>query len=173
MISYLFFLAKEAESKYGLKFSIEESPAESASRRLAKIDLYNYKNEAIVRGSGDQVYYTNSIHLRPDANIDLLTRITWQAKFHKVIESGAIIHAFVGEKMPSSKSISNIVYKTFKNTDAAQLTISPEFTICRGCGKTKIGLNDSCQHCGAFNIYGIEFGKFTEANEWNNKLLEK
>jgi ribonucleoside-triphosphate reductase len=173
VISYLFFLAKEAESKYGLKFSIEESPAESASRRLAKIDLYNYKDEAIVRGDGDQVYYTNSIHLRPDADVDLLTRIIWQAKFHKIIESGAIIHAFVGEKMPSTKSIASIVYKTFKNTDAAQLTISPEFTVCKGCGRTKIGLRDNCQHCGAFNIYGIEFGKFTGANEWDKKLLEK
>lgn len=174
IISYLFFLAKEAESKYGLKFSIEESPAESASRRLAKIDLYNYKDKAIVRGEGDQVYYTNSIHLRPDINVDLLTRITWQAKFHKVIESGAIIHAFVGEKMPSSKSISNIVYKSFKNTDAAQLTISPEFTICRGCGKTRVGLNNCCQSCGAFNIYGIEFGKMIESSKWDDtKLSEK
>jgi len=173
IISYLYFLAKEAESKYGLKFSIEESPAESASRRLAKIDLYNYKDEAIVRGEGDQIYYSNSIHMRPDANIDLLTRITWQAKFHKVIESGAIIHAFVGEKMPSPKSIANVIYKAFKNTDAAQMTISPEFTICRSCGKTKMGLSDSCQCCGAANIYGIEFGKFTEVVEWNSDLLEK
>lgn len=172
-ISYLYFLAKEAEQKYGLKFSLEESPAESASRRLAKIDLYNFKNDAIVRGTGDQVYYTNSIHLRPDINIDLLTRIIWQAKFHKIIESGAIIHAFVGEKMPSAKSISNMVQKAFKNTDAAQLTISPEFTICKKCGKTRIGLNNSCQYCGAFNVYGVEFGKFTGA-EWDvNKLLGK
>ena len=172
-ISYLYFLAKEAEQKYGLKFSLEESPAESASRRLAKIDLYNFKNDAIVRGTGDQVYYTNSIHLRPDINIDLLTRIIWQAKFHKIIESGAIIHAFVGEKMPSAKSISNMVQKAFKNTDAAQLTISPEFTICKKCGKTRIGLNNSCQYCGAFNVYGVEFGKFTGA-EWDvSKLLGK
>ncbi|MBD3408525.1 MAG: hypothetical protein GF411_20545 [Candidatus Lokiarchaeota archaeon] len=172
IISYLFFLAKEAESKYGLKFTIEESPAESASRRLAKIDQYNFK-DVIVRGTGDEIYYSNSIHMRPDADIDLLIRITWQAKFHKIIESGAIIHAFVGEKMPSSKSIANVIYKTFKNTDAAQLTISPEFTICKNCGKTKIGLRDVCQHCGACNIYGVEFGKFEEIHEWDNKILNR
>jgi anaerobic ribonucleoside-triphosphate reductase len=175
VVSYLYFLAKEAESKYGLKFTLEESPAESASRRLAKIDHRNYA-DAIVRGSveDDQIYYTNSIHLRPDAKVDLLTRIIWQAKFHKIIESGAIIHAFVGENMPSAKAIANIVQKTFNNTDAAQLTISPEFTICRKCGKTTIGLKDNCQGCGAVNVYGVEFGKFTGVEEWDNKkLLEK
>jgi len=174
VISYLFFLCKEAESQHNLKFTLEESPAESASRRLAKIDLRNYPKEAIVRGSRelDQVYYTNSIHIRPDAKVDLVTRIMLQSKFHKLIESGAIIHAFVGEKMPSAKSIANIVQKTFKDTDAAQLTISPEFTICKKCGKTVIGLRDSCSECGAFNIGGVEFGKFTGSG-WDKKLLDQ
>ena len=173
IVSYLYFMAKEAEQKYGLKFSIEESPAESASRRLAKIDKRNYE-EAIVRGEDEQIYYTNSIHIRPDVNVDLLTRISWQAKFHKLIESGAIIHAFVGEKMPSPKSIANLVHKTYKNTDTAQLTISPEFTICNNCRRTIIGLRDQCQHCGAYNINGVEFGKFTEVvDDWDKKALSK
>jgi anaerobic ribonucleoside-triphosphate reductase len=177
MISYLYFLAKEATTKYNLKFSLEESPAESASRRLAKIDMYNFPNDVIIRGSveQDQIYYTNSIHIRPDADVDLLSRIISQAKFHDLIESGAIIHAFVGEKLPSTKSISNIVYKTFKNTNAAQLTISPEFTICRCCSKTIVGLSDSCKHCGAYNMQGIEYGEFADViNKWDkNMLLEK
>ena len=78
----------------------------------------------------DEFYYTNSIHLRADADVDILSRIRTQAKFHPLIESGAIIHAFVGEQRPSPESILNLVRKTFEKTQAAQLTISPEFT-CR------------------------------------------
>ncbi|UCH12868.1 MAG: hypothetical protein JSW18_02725, partial [Candidatus Omnitrophota bacterium] len=42
IISTMFLKAKQAEKKLGLKFSLEESPAESAARRLAKVDLRNY-----------------------------------------------------------------------------------------------------------------------------------
>ncbi len=56
-----------------------------------------------------------------------------QAKFHVLIESGAIIHAFVGEERPPAESILALVRKTFENTKAAQLTICPEFTICNDC----------------------------------------
>ena len=176
MISYLYFLAKEATLKYDLKFTLEESPAESASRRLAKIDMHNFPNDVITRGSveKDQIYYTNSIHIRPDADVDLLSRIVSQAKFHNLIESGAIIHAFVGEKLPSTKSIANIVHKTFKNTNAAQLTISPEFTICKCCNKTIVGLSDSCQHCGAYNVYGVEYGEFADTmDKWDKDILKE
>lgn len=154
IISCMYFAVKEWGEKLGMKFTIEESPAESASRRLAKMDIRNYPKDAIIRGSieNDDVYYTNSVHFRPDAPVDLVRRITAQSKFHKLIESGAIVHAFVGENMPSSKSIRRLVEKTYKNTNCAQLTISPEFTICDSCHKTSLGLKDICPHCGAKNI---------------------
>jgi ribonucleoside-triphosphate reductase len=174
IISYLHFLVKGAAKKYGLKFTIEESPAESASGRLARIDARNYK-DAIVRGSGNALYYTNSIHLRPDADVSLAKRISFQSRYHNLIESGAIIHAFCGEHLPSPKSIMNIVEKTFKNTSAAQLTISPEFTLCSQCGHTTLGLKDKCENCEAYNINGISVGELNEAldglQDWDKKVL--
>ena len=158
IISYMYFAVKEAGKKYGMKITIEESPAESAARRLAKIDMKRYSESAdFVRGnvSEDEVYYTNSIHLRPDADEDIVTRIQKQAKFHSLIESGAIIHAFVGENRPSAGAIANIVEKTFRNTRAAQLTISPEFTICRCCHQVTVGLTALCGHCGAADMANI------------------
>ncbi len=158
VISHLYFAVKEMGRKHGLKFTIEESPAESAARRLAKIDLKRYSEAAdFTRGdhSLDEIYYTNSIHLRPDADVDLLTRIQRQAKFHSLIESGAIIHAFVGESRPSAGAIASLVRKTFEKTRAAQLTISPEFTICKVCHKVSSGLNSGCNHCGSANLNAI------------------
>jgi anaerobic ribonucleoside-triphosphate reductase len=147
-IAHINLKAKEYGRQYGLKFSLEETPAESASRRLAKVDLERYPEaKGIVKG-GNEPYYTNSIHYTPDAPIDLITRIEGQSKFHPAIESGAIIHSFIGEQKPSPESIFNLVKKTFYNTQAAQLTISPEFTICKICGKTHRGLVDKCPECG-------------------------
>lgn len=153
ILSHLYFLVKGYGRKYNMKFTIEESPAESASRRLAKMDMKHYP-DAIVRGSveNDDIYYTNSIHLRPDADIDLITRITLQSKFHGLIESGAIIHAFIGENMPSPESIGALVHKIYKNTNCAQFVISPEFTICNECKTTSRGLIDKCPHCGMENM---------------------
>lgn len=159
IISFMYFYIKEEGKKYGLKFSLEESPAESASRRLAKIDIRIFPEaREIVKGSieKDDCYYTNSIHLRPDAPVDMITRIKLQAKFHSMIESGAIIHAFIGEERPPASSIMNLVRKTFENTQAAQLTISPEFTICDNCKRISRKLTNVCPFCGAFNIFGIK-----------------
>ena len=133
LIRRMQFHARELGEHEGMHVALEESPAESAARRLAKVDLRRFPEaREVVRGDvdNDEMYYTNSVHLRADAPVDLLTRIRLQSKFHRAIESGAIIHAFVGEERPPAASIMNLVEKTFRNTQTAQLTISPEFTIC-------------------------------------------
>ncbi len=177
IISFLAIKAKEAEKKLGLKFSLEESPAESAAMRLAKVDLKQYSEESqrVIKGDieNDMYYYTNSIHFAADAPIDLITRIQKQAKFHTMIESGAIIHAFVGEKLPSKESIMNLVEKTFYKTQAAQLVISPEFTICNSCHKKDNGLHDTCSACDSDDVYGMTriVGYYSRVNNWNKSKL--
>ena len=42
VVSHMYTRVKGSGKKYKLKFSLEESPAESASRRLAKVDVRNY-----------------------------------------------------------------------------------------------------------------------------------
>ncbi len=175
IVSYLYFAVKEAGKRHGLKLTIEESPAESAARRLAKVDLRRYPDSAdFMRGDidEDEMYYTNSIHIRADAETDLVTRIRRQAKFHSLIESGAIIHAFVGENRPSPGAIGSLVYKAFDRTRAAQLTISPEFTICKVCHRTTLGLTDVCAHCGARSYLGVSRGEAGMADRnWSQESL--
>jgi len=176
IVSFMFFRTREYARRHGLKFSLEESPAESATRRLAKVDVRDWPQaQALVKGSleRDGFYYTNSIHLRADAPVDMLTRIIKQAKFHKMIESGAIIHAFVGENRPPAGSIMNLVTKTFFKTNAAQLTISPEFTICNDCHRMTDGLRNTCGACNSTNVYGITriVGYFSRVNNWNKSKL--
>jgi ribonucleoside-triphosphate reductase len=173
IVSYMYFRCKEETKKTGLKFALEESPAESATRRLAKIDMRRFPQAAakVMKGDVDQdeFYYTNSIHLRADAPVDLITRITRQAKFHNLIESGAIIHAFVGEERPSPASVLALVRKTFEKTSAAQLTISPEFTICNVCNKVTPHLAERCSFCESPEVSAITriVGYYSRVNNWN------
>jgi ribonucleoside-triphosphate reductase len=176
IVSHMFFWAKEATKRLNLKFSLEESPAESATRRLAKVDSRLYPEaDKFLRGNKerDERYYTNSIHLRADAPVDLVTRIQTQAKFHKTIESGAIIHAFVGESRPPAESILSLVQKTYLNTEAAQLTVSPEFTICNACNSVDRGLKQTCSRCGSVKVYGVTriVGYFSRIENWNKSKL--
>ncbi|MCX5684422.1 MAG: anaerobic ribonucleoside-triphosphate reductase, partial [Planctomycetota bacterium] len=176
VVSYMHSRAAEYTKKHGLKVSLEESPAESATRRFAKVDFREWpQSRALLKGdlAGDEAYYTNSIHLRADAPVDLLTRIQKQAKFHGMIESGAIIHAFVGEERPPADSILTLVRRTYENTQAAQLTISPEFTICNDCHKWTPRLQDHCDHCQSHSVYGVTriVGYFSRITNWNKSKL--
>ncbi|MFH1422997.1 MAG: anaerobic ribonucleoside-triphosphate reductase, partial [Planctomycetota bacterium] len=176
IIAHMYVWIKEASKKYNLKFSLEESPAESATRRLAKIDVRLFPEaDRFLRGNKDrdERYYTNSIHLRADAPIDLVTRIQLQAKFHRMVESGAIIHAFIGESRPPAASILNLVRKTYYNTEAAQLAISPEFTICNSCNSVDRGLKETCAKCDSVDIYGVTriVGYFSRVQNWNKSKL--
>ncbi len=176
IISFMNLKAKDYGEKYNLHVALEESPAESATRRLAKIDLREYPEAAsVVKGDidSDESYYTNSIHFRADAPISLVDRIVGQSRFHTLIESGAILHAFIGEQRPSPGSVLSLIRKTWENTQAAQLTISPEFTVCNDCRNQSRGLRDNCSSCGQENVYGITriVGYFSRVNNWNRSKI--
>lgn len=143
IISAMYLKAKQFEEKYNLKVTLEESPAESASLRFAKIDMKRYPEYAPKLVKGDklkgQVYYTNSIHLEANAPVDIIERIEKQGRFNSLIESGAITHIFLGEQRPDPKAIFSLIEKTWKNTQSAQVTISPEFTVCKDCSCISAG----------------------------------
>jgi len=69
IIAHMFLRCKKLSVKHKMKLTLEESPAESAARRLAKADLVYYREEALKTYKGeseDVAYYTNSIHLSAD-----------------------------------------------------------------------------------------------------------
>ncbi|MCD6220422.1 anaerobic ribonucleoside-triphosphate reductase, partial [Candidatus Calescamantes bacterium] len=66
-----------------------------------------------------------------------------------------------------------LVSKTFYKTPAAQITISPEFTICNDCKRSDRGLKEVCSFCGSPNVYGITriVGYFSRVNNWNKSKI--
>ncbi|MEM2884463.1 MAG: anaerobic ribonucleoside-triphosphate reductase [Thermoproteota archaeon] len=136
------FMKKEAEALgevYGMRFVLEQTPAESTAYRLAALDLkhYNGKANGVVKGnarSGD-VYYTNSTYLNVGVRMSPIERVKKEGLFHPLIEAGSLSHIWIGEARPNPDSISNFVVKTFKNTMNDQIAFSPEFTCCLDCGR--------------------------------------
>jgi anaerobic ribonucleoside-triphosphate reductase len=176
IIAWMNLKAKEMGKEYNLKVALEESPAESAARRLARVDLREFPfSREVVKGDieNEEYYYTNSIHFRADASISLVERIEKQSRFHPLIESGAILHAFIGEQKPPKESILNLVDKTFHKTQAAQITVSPEFTICNSCHRSSRGLQESCSYCGNTDVYGVTriVGYFSRISNWNKSKI--
>ena len=172
LTAHMYLRTKQYTDKLGLKFTLEESPAESAARRLAKADLLYYRDEALTCYKGDSedvAYYTNSIHLAAEAPVSLVERIRKQAIFHSLIESGAMIHAFVGEEKPSPEAIGELIRASFCRTQAAQITISPEFTYCQHCGHQSRGLQETCVQCGSADVFGLTrvVGYFSKIQNWN------
>jgi len=171
VVAHMMLRARRLSAKHGLKLSLEESPAESAARRLAKSDLLYFRPEAeaVVKGGEDAAYYTNSIHLAADAPVPLVERIRKQSMFHPMIESGAIIHAFVGEERPSPGAIAHLIRETFHRTQSAQVTISPEFTYCNRCRHVARGLRETCPECDSPDVDQETrvVGYFSKIRNWN------
>ncbi len=172
IVAYMYARTKKLAKKHNLKFTLEESPAESAARRLAKSDLVYFRDEAadVVKGDSEDVcYYTNSVHLTADAPVGLVERIVEQAKYHSLIESGAITHAFIGEEQPSPESIEKLMTETFFRTQSAQVTVSPEFTFCNQCHHQSRGLLESCPSCESEDVVGETrvVGYFSKIQNWN------
>jgi ribonucleoside-triphosphate reductase len=173
VVAHMNLTTKRLSEQYGINLVLEESPAESSGYRLAKLDMKYYPAQAVQVLKGDlereEFYYTNSVHLNVEADIDYIERVQKQSLFHPLIEAGAICHIWLGEHEPDPVSIKNFVIKTFRNTQSAQIAFSPEFTVCNNCCRTSRGIHESCPNCASDNVYGITriVGYYSKVTTWN------
>lgn len=173
VLAYLSLRTKELSQQHALRLVMEQTPAESAAHRLARLDVEHFTKEAtsVVKGDSDKnmIYYTNSTYLNVGIPIDPIERVKTEGKFHDLIEAGALTHIWLGESQPPKESIANFVVKTFRNTRNAQIAFSPEFTTCNSCFRTARGIRKICPHCGGNNIDHITrvTGYFTKVSGWN------
>ncbi|MBD3245232.1 MAG: anaerobic ribonucleoside-triphosphate reductase [Candidatus Moranbacteria bacterium] len=143
IIAALNLQCKKMSQRYGMNFVLEQTPAETTAYRFAKLDLKKYPKETrkVIKGNlkKDEVYYTNSTQLNVSAPVDPVERVVMEGMFHPLIDAGAITHIWLGESNPSPESIGNFIEKCFRNSEIAQVALSPEFTHCNDCGKTDRG----------------------------------
>ncbi len=177
VVSAMSLKCRELSEKHSMNIVLEESPAESAGYRLAKLDMKYWPEQAsqVVKGdvTSGNYYYTNSVHLAVDADVDYIDRVERQSRFHPLIEAGAIVHVWLGESEPDPTSIASFVTRTFRNTQCAQIAFSPEFTVCESCHRTTRGLRAQCPLCGSMDVYGVTriVGYFSKIQTWNRSKV--
>ncbi|MBU4371357.1 MAG: anaerobic ribonucleoside-triphosphate reductase [Proteobacteria bacterium] len=155
-------LREEADRQggiHGMRFVLEQTPAETTAYRFARLDLKQfsplpgrYVLGDLVRG---EIYYTNSSHLPPAAKVDPATRIRIEGRFHPLFRAGAVTHIELGEAEPSATTLADMVVRAFRETQNNQIVFSPEFTCCDRCGSTMRGLHEKCKHCGSEEVDGL------------------
>jgi ribonucleoside-triphosphate reductase len=177
VIAHMKLVVEKLSERYGMRFVLEQTPAESTAYRFAKLDLkyHSPKSGHIVKGdiSKGEVYYTNSTYLNNSAVLNPIERVRQEGLFHPLIEAGALTHIWLGEAKPSKASMANFVIKTFQWTQNDQIAFSPEFTTCNFCHRTTRGLRSTCAYCGSGDVDGITriTGYFTKTSSWNKGKL--
>ena len=159
VIAHMNKLTKKHSEEEGMRFVLEQTPAESTAYRMAKLDMRHYplQTAAVVKGMKEtgEIYYTNSTYLNVAEKINPIDRVKTEGLFHPMIEAGALTHVWLGEARPTAESIANFVMKTFRNTRNVQIAFSPEFTSCNDCGRLFRGLKEICPYCGSVQMNGV------------------
>ncbi len=170
IISFMYQKTKELSKKYSINIKLEETPAESTAGRFAKLDIKRYGNLAYHKENQFGVYYSNSVHFATDSDVDYITRLQKQSKFHSLVEAGSMIHIWSGNNVPSPLAIFNLLETTWYKTKCVQWVLSPEYTLCQDCGTKMNGLLDKCLKCGSMNLRGVTriTGYYVFIDNFNN-----
>lgn len=171
--------AEKLSRQYGIRFVLEQTPAESTAYRFARLDLRLFSPRAgrFIRGdvSRGEVYYNNSTSFNISADIPAMERARGEGRFHPFIEGTAVTHIWPGDKTLSKETAARFMEKIFNETENSRVTLSPEFTSCVSCGRTSPGLKDRCSLCGSENVEKITkiTGYFARVSDLNKgKLAE-
>jgi anaerobic ribonucleoside-triphosphate reductase len=161
-LSLIGHMKKEAEKlceNHGMKFVLEQTPAETTAHRFARLDLKHFSPlpGRYVRGdlTRGEIYYTNATHLHPAAAVDPATRIRLEGRFHPFFKAGAVTHIELGAAEPPAEALAGLVVQAFRETQNNQIVFSPEFTCCSRCDATMRGLHEKCEHCGSSDVDGL------------------
>jgi anaerobic ribonucleoside-triphosphate reductase len=172
----------EAESlskKCGIRFILEQTPAESTTYRFARLDLRLFSPRAgrFVRGdvSRGEVYYNNSTCFNVSADIPAMERARGEGRFHPFIEGTAVTRIWPGDEVPARETTVRFIERIFHETENSRVTLSPEFTSCVSCGRTSPGLRNLCSLCGSEKVEKITkiTGYFARVSDLNKgKIAE-
>lgn len=164
----------------GLNFALARTPAESTAYRLATIDRKIYGDKAVFEGdpASNSIYYTNSFHVRPNADVSLFDRMKREGAFHPLTDGGAMSHVWLGEAHPNAEAIMNLTKKIATKTAIQYMAYTKDLTICESCSFVTGGLHQKCPKCkspdvqnwsritGYYqNIKGWDKGKIAELND--------
>lgn len=169
VLEYMVAKCNSMTERDEISYSLWQQPGESSSNRFAKLDLKHFPKKAIPQSSGDSAYYTNSDHIRYDANLPLSKRIQLQADYHPIVEGGVITHIWLGEQNPDINGLWELTKYICLNTNTAYFAYTTDFTYCPHCRKMFRGGNFICPNCQSedVKVYSRITGYYSEVNRYN------
>jgi ribonucleoside-triphosphate reductase len=179
VIAHMNTVAEKLSEKYQMTFLLAQIPPETTAYRFARLDLKYFSPAAgrhvkgnIVTGG---IYYSNTTLIKGVDPLHPLERVRLEGCIHPYMKGGAMSHLWTGATCPQPDSLAAFVCEVFRNTGNRQITFSPEFTDCKGCGKIDRGLYRTCRFCGSDNVDGISkiTGYFARVSSLNKgKIAE-
>ena len=169
ILEYMVAKCNSMTERDGISYSLWQQPSESSSNRFARLDLKHFPKKAIPQSNGVSAYYTNSDHIRYDANIPLSKRIQLQADYHPIVAGGVITHIWLGEQIPDIKGLWELTKNICLNTNTAYFAYTPDFTYCPHCRKMFRGGSFTCPQCHSADakVYSRVTGYYSEVDRYN------
>jgi ribonucleoside-triphosphate reductase len=140
-------------------YNLEATPGEGTTRRLSRIDKDKYPdiivaNEEVFRAGKASPYYTNSSQLPVGHTDDLFEALDLQDDIQTKYTGGTVLHAFLGEALPSADAVRKVIKKVAYNYKMPYFTLTPTFSICPKHGYIA-GEHHYCPKCDEEIGYGI------------------
>ena len=117
------------QEETGNLYNLEATPAEGTSYRLAKIDKKKFPRIKTA-GTPEVPYYTNSCHLPVNYTDDIFEILTHQDDLQILFTGGTVVHLFVGEEIPDTVIVKELVKTIVENFRLPYFSITPTFSIC-------------------------------------------
>jgi ribonucleoside-triphosphate reductase len=158
-------------AKYSKKdritYTLEQTPAESATHKLAMADRKRFGKKAHVQGKIGEYYYSNSTHVPYSADVSLADKVRIESQFHPYFSGGVISHIWIGENKPDHYSMKNLIRK-MAATKMAYFAFSPDFSVCVN-KHVSWGKQKKCPECSGKIVDYINriVGYFTRTSNWN------
>jgi ribonucleoside-triphosphate reductase len=160
-------------------FNLEATPAEGTSYRLARIDkklfpeIKVYSEDVYAAGSNNgskharAPYYTNSTQLPVGFTEDVFNALRLQDPLQSRYTGGTVLHAFLGEKMPSIEATKALVKTIAENFHLPYYSLTPTFSICEKHGYLR-GEQSVCPQCGEIcEVWSRSVGYLRPVDQWN------
>ena len=154
-------------------FNLEATPAEGTAFRFAMIDKKRHPdiicaNEKEIHTQNAAPYYTNSTHLPVDYSDDIFETLLLQDDLQQKYTGGTVLHVFIGERIPDTAMVRNLVRKISNNYHLPYFTLTPTFSVCASHGYLK-GEQPVCPQCQSpTEIYSRVVGYLRPIKQWND-----
>ena len=166
IVEYTTKTAREWMIKEGVPWNVEEVPGESASPKLALLDLKRFSELGEYLPDPENPVYATSI-TPYYADIELPDRIEIEQRVQKYFTGGVMMHIFLGEE-PEPEALADLTKKLMQ-TELIYWSYTPAITHCNTCEKTFTGLYTKCPVCSSENIdvWSRIIGYYRPLRNWN------